>query len=174
MNNKDLFMAIKLSDNDFTNLLEKACNLLISLLEYIGEAAVCFNNDQVKKLLADTVARLSVIDDSCTNEFYKYNKENTPDYDSEFERLHKYILNNIEVFTGIDKVADVLLSNISNKKESIKEFGLDSKDALKFYLALSSDFSLIPHLFWDNCECIILRICIDEHSRALKSQVCLI
>ena len=174
-----LFIAIKLSDNDFSSLLEQTCQILIQFISSLGESFKSVDYDQLRKLIADSVARMSVISDGCYTKFYK-SSDNTSgesisfDYDSEFNRLHDYIYNNLELAVGIDEVINVLLSNTSNKKDSLREFGLDDKFNLHNYLFFNKDnYALIPCLFWDNAECIILRVVIENNS-SIKSQLCLI
>ena len=173
-----LFIAIKISDNDFSSLLEQACQMLIKFISSLGESFKSVDYDQLRKLIAESAARMSVISDGCYTNFYKSSDKSGEsisfDYDSEFNRLRDYIYNNLELVVGIDEVINVLLSNTSNKKDSLREFGLDDKFNLHNYLFFNKDnYALIPYLFWDNAECIILRVVVENNS-PIKSQLCLI
>lgn len=156
------FMIIKCSDNDYTELISKAFEVIIPVLESSEGCIDRLNEEHIIKYLADSVARVIALEHS----YYGTSK----DYEEDFNHMVQYLTSNLSITHHIDACADSLMECVF-RKQALKDFNLEDIDDFKLFLKMDkNNFMLIPLLFHGNGEEILVRINLDREG-VYKSQM---
>lgn len=164
------FLLIHVADNDFSQRVYDACNMLIPIFEDAKDSVDKISDEYIIKFLASTVARLSALETDYYNKVYCATSDES--YEIYFDRIQRYLISNISIVYDFDDIISEL-SEMSYRKNAIEDIGLSDNEQLKFYLRNNTDnFALLPYLYWCNQERILIRICFDNGQH--KSQIKLI
>lgn len=164
------FLLIHIADNDFSQRVYEACNMLVPIFEDAKDDIGKISDEYIIKFLASTVARLSALETDYYNKIYNTTSDEA--YEAYFDRIQGYLISNISIVHSFDDIISEL-SEMAYRKSAIEDIGLSDTEQLKFYLRTNTDnFALLPYLYWCNQERILMRICFDNSQ--YKSQIKLI
>lgn len=168
------FILVKFSDNDYERYMYKALKALVSYLEEEFSSLAYISNEHISLFLADFVARLCAMDASAYAEMSKdkYEQEKDFDYESYYNKINKYLLENITIVHGVQQCVEFLLNNI-NMPNTANEFCLNKREVVTDYLKMDKEnFYFLNKVFWTNYENAVIRIC--PLTDIYKSQICII